>query len=90
MTASDDPFSTNTDPANVYSPYEVEHTRPLPMYNRLSTGHSEHSQRRQVYNPREGLQREERGREARRPRYEDSGVDAQVFYPASACVFVAK
>ncbi|KAK8024016.1 hypothetical protein PG993_012082 [Apiospora rasikravindrae] len=41
-----------------------------------------------VYNPYGVQQREQR--EARRSRYDDNDtVDAQVFYPASSCVFVA-
>ncbi|KAK7946519.1 RNA recognition motif domain-containing protein [Apiospora aurea] len=44
-----------------------------------------------MYSPYEAQQRERREqREARRSRYDnDNTVDAQVFYPASSCVFVA-
>ncbi|KAK8040443.1 hypothetical protein PG991_000231 [Apiospora marii] len=89
MTVADDPFMSHADPANAYNSYEVEHLRPGLSVNSLGTGYSEHSRSRQVYNPHEARQREERGRQTRRRQYDDSGVDAQVFYPASACVFVA-
>ncbi|KAK8102878.1 hypothetical protein PG984_016024, partial [Apiospora sp. TS-2023a] len=80
MTTADDPFGTYTQSA-----YGFDHAGARLVYGHRDANNSVSHLR----NTREITQREERQHENRRGRYDDSGVDAQVFYPASSCVFVA-
>ncbi|KAK8067888.1 hypothetical protein PG996_007000 [Apiospora saccharicola] len=80
MTSADDPFGTYTQSA-----YGFDHAGARLVHAHRDANNSESHLR----NTREVTQRDGRQHENRRGRYDDSGVDAQVFYPASSCVFVA-